>query len=486
VKRTIIYGPPGTGKTAKLLSLMERELRSGTPPDRIAFVSFTRNAVQEARARAQDRFRIGARELPWFRTLHSLAFAALGLSSRMVMANYDAFAAANGFNINSRRSGMEAVFSERPGDERLVHALQLMRATQLPISEVARRWRLEGVSAPRLEILAQRLNEWKREHKLLDWADMIDEFLGLDTPIKVDVAFVDEAQDLTAQQWRMVNVAFRDCPRVVIAGDDDQAIYEWSGADVNALLRMDAERHTLSQSHRVPRRIQTLALGIANRIRIRQPKSWAPVDKDGAVERIGAISSLPLGNGERWLLLGRTAYPLSGMRRELERAGLPYAMEGVPSISEAECAAVRSLDALRRGEALPMVEARRLFAHCAESVPLPRAKTVRGEELSEWLGEERALSRWKPERVRYVSRAVRLHGAAIREPRIEVSTIHGAKGSEAPNVVLCTEMSRAPSLALRTAEYADAEHRVWYVGATRAQERLFLLRSGAEYAYSAG
>ena len=44
---------------------------------------------------------------------------------------------------------------------------------------------------------------------------------------------VDEAQDLTPLQWDMVVKIASAVDRVYIAGDDDQAIYEWNGADVN-------------------------------------------------------------------------------------------------------------------------------------------------------------------------------------------------------------------------------------------------------------
>ena len=47
-KVNIILGPPGTGKTHNLLSLVEQELAKGTPPDRIAFVAFTKKAATEA------------------------------------------------------------------------------------------------------------------------------------------------------------------------------------------------------------------------------------------------------------------------------------------------------------------------------------------------------------------------------------------------------------------------------------------------------
>ena len=44
-KTKIILGPPGTGKTHNLLNLVEEELAKGTPPDRIAFLAFTKKAA---------------------------------------------------------------------------------------------------------------------------------------------------------------------------------------------------------------------------------------------------------------------------------------------------------------------------------------------------------------------------------------------------------------------------------------------------------
>ena len=75
----MVLGPPGCGKTTHLLQQLERVLKAGVSPQRVAFVSFTRAAVKEARDRAMTEFKLTVDDLPHFRTLHSLAFRALGL-----------------------------------------------------------------------------------------------------------------------------------------------------------------------------------------------------------------------------------------------------------------------------------------------------------------------------------------------------------------------------------------------------------------------
>ena len=81
-----IFGPPGTGKTTTLLNMVDEALGKGTPPERIAFLAFTRKAANEARERAADRFHLDPKkDLVFFRTLHSLALTMTDIRREQVM-----------------------------------------------------------------------------------------------------------------------------------------------------------------------------------------------------------------------------------------------------------------------------------------------------------------------------------------------------------------------------------------------------------------
>ena len=83
----IILGPPGTGKTTYLLNKVEEYLQKGVSPDRIGYFGFTRRAAQEAIERACDKFKLHRRDLPFFRTLHSLAFMQMGINHNQILTS---------------------------------------------------------------------------------------------------------------------------------------------------------------------------------------------------------------------------------------------------------------------------------------------------------------------------------------------------------------------------------------------------------------
>ena len=76
-------------------------------------------------------------------------------------------------------------------------------------------------------------------------------------------------------------------------------------------------------------------------------------------------------------------------------------------------------------------------------------------------------------RVNYL-RKMRANGESLnKKPRIELSTIHAAKGGESQNVVLLTDLTQT---TMNTYERnPDDENRLFYVGATRTKENLHIV-----------
>jgi len=87
-----------------------------------------------------------------------------------------------------------------------------------------------------------------------------------------------------------------------------------------------------------------------------------------------------------------------------------------------------------------------------------------------------ALDRMPASDMSYMLAALK-RGEKLRgkTPRVRLSTIHSAKGGEADHVVLMKEMAARThqEMAVRP----DDERRVWYVGVTRARERLTVVSS---------
>jgi superfamily I DNA/RNA helicase len=75
--------------------------------------------------------------------------------------------------------------------------------------------------------------------------------------------------------------------------------------------------------------------------------------------------------------------------------------------------------------------------------------------------------------VAYINALVQRGEDLSAEPRIRLSTIHGAKGGEADNVVLFTDITAAAEASMESDP--DSMHRVFYVAVTRTRQNLYTL-----------
>ena len=107
----------------------------------------------------------------------------------------------------------------------------------------------------------------------------------------------------------MVDILRKNSKYVILAGDDDQAIYGWAGADVLKFIATQSKKDIiLPQSHRVPRSVQIIADKILDRIPDdrRVKKNWK------AIIRIGLKNNFKIQRKSRkqkyqtlWMMSGR-------------------------------------------------------------------------------------------------------------------------------------------------------------------------------------
>lgn len=496
---TLICGCPGAGKTTRLLSLVEEELARGTRPERIGYVTFGRAAIAEAVGRATGKFReLKKSDFPHFSTLHAAAFRALGLSSEEVLGSeaLGELSTLTGVPITGRKAAIgESTVADRRmalGD-RLLSLIDLARVRGVSLREQYER---ADVDCDWVEVqsFASSLERFKRARGLVDFSDMLSRFASGEAGPRLDVLFIDEAQDLSALQWQAARSLAATADRVYVAGDDDQAIYGFAGAAVDEYLALDGTVEVLDQSYRCPRSVQQLAAGLLGRLSHRREKSWSPRGSEGVLEWHAGIRDLDFTSGE-WLILARNRYLLHPITKWLDQEGLLYEVDGVSSADHDVVSAILSWEALRRGERVPasavtaiygLMQAGRGYRRGSKAVLESQGGDTMLDllDLSSNFGLLRqdiwheSLDRVSWQTRQYLIAALR-RGEHLTKPRISVSTIHAAKGREAQKVALLTDMSATTYRNWQASP--DDETRVFYVGVTRAREELHLLEPQSKY-----
>lgn len=499
-----VFGPPGTGKTTYLLNRVEEHLALNLSPLQVGFFSFTNKAADEARVRAVSRFpSFDKGQFRYFRTLHSLALESIGgAASFTTMDAPDWKYLGDALGLHFTGSKKE-LWDENMGWDGVtigdkVRALcDLARLRGVTIKEAWRRSDVEGVTLPELERFSKCLKVYKSSRGMIDFCDMLEMAMASVLPA-YKLLIIDEAQDLSSLQWDLVKALVAQAETTYIAGDDDQAIFQWAGADVTRFIAFPGEPIILDQSYRCPVVVTAMAEKLQKGIKGRVDKHWKPRPTDGKVLKHYEFDPKSLGMhiGE-WLVLVRNNYQLKPIVDKCIEAGIWFTCK-MSAIREECVPAVGHWEQLRAGKRKSQADVELIYSLMVTGTGLVHgAKTdIRESEQDDFSLQElstsyglrtfapwwEALDKLTPVEVQYI-KACRRHGEKlfnlkeeenfIRTPRVKLSTIHGAKGGEADNVILFTDYSRATDT--NSVRFPSDEHRVWYVGVTRARSALHLI-----------
>lgn len=492
----IILGPPGTGKTTALLDLVDECLANNIAPGKIGFISFTRKSVNEARDRAAERFSMDPKFFDYFRTIHSLSFRQLGMSSSDVVQRRDLVEIGEtiGIPIKGYQQMDKEIYEMQRGDQ-LVFLESLSRLLCEDYETTYQNINPD-FSSHEFQYYIETYANYKKSNLLYDFTDMLVKFYNEGTAPKLEALFIDEAQDLCPLQWRIVEILMKSSVNTYIAGDDDQAIFRWSGADVDYFIDLAKENETriLGHSFRLPIKIHEEAERLADRIRNRTKKEFTPTENIGSVNYTASLENIDMDKGQ-WLILVRNGYLEKPAVEYLRSCG--YAFEGrydKPAESEVLKAAL-IWERLRKENKITVAEAKLMLSFISKknmSGNFKRALSGRRgnevitlENIKSWCGLHaegiwhEVLDKISIEDREYYIAARKRGETFIGQPRIRVSTIHGAKGGESENVVLFTDISARTYRSMMN--NFDDELRVFYVGITRAKENLWIVSPSSNY-----
>ena len=500
----LIFGPPGCGKTYTLMEIIRKEMESGTPPDRIGFVSFSRKSITEARDRAGAELNLTERDTPYFRTLHSMGFHWLGMKTEELIGVYDLkqIGASMGMAFDTRdvydKDGVMQL-SAKEGNKYLT-LIQRATMRMIPLEQEYNEAGDYNIKWPLLEKLNKVYASYKQETGKFDFTDMIKLMVEQGRGPSLDVLIVDEAQDLTPLQWEQVKVLRSNAKRIWYAGDDDQAIFRYTGVDVRHMLGICDNVRVLNQSYRVPMSVHTLSAQLASRISRRQPKEWRSTDHEGSINYHMGVHEIDMSEGS-WTVMSRTMANLNKLGEQLEGAGILYKKNGRLSFDEDNLKAMHLWEDLQNGEFISPAEASKLYECLPKRGEAARVKYGMAKTLQECdplkplthkaLVDEHGLLadikmpaedllKLSSDEKQYL-KAIKRRGGITIDPAIKLSTIHRMKGGEDQNIVLMTDMGYMPHKTLQ--ETPDDEHRVFYTAVTRTKENLHIVDAESKHRY---
>ena len=457
------YGPPGTGKTYRLISRAKAYARKGVPLDRIGYFAFTKKAADEAK----ERMPFENKKLKYFKTLHALAFEKLQMVQDDIMQPYH-------YEQVGKKLNLQIKFYDRYNKDESFYLgfdnpyFQIIQKASNRCVDLKDEFNLEehdpkDVNWKTLNHISKNLINYKNVKKLHDFNDMIKMLTNQPEKIpEFDVIFIDEAQDLSPLQWKLYDVLKTKTKDMYLAGDDDQAIFAWAGADVKRFIEEPAKEKVLIYSKRISKAVQEESkIAIGNIQGIRRAKAYHPRNYKGTCEQIYNLDELDLTKN-KWLILARTVSKIKKIQDILIEKGLYFQSNKGKSITVSLYKAIKNYNQWRQGIELSEEQVKDIKDYIGE---------VKWDKNKNWFD---AFKLSKDKDKEYFVRLFENKEDLDADARIWVSTIHAIKGGEEDNVILCLDLGDKVIKSMnQSQDKKDEEHRVWYVAYTRAKNNLY-------------
>ena len=474
-KVKVLLSQAGSGKTRALMAEIENELKTRRSEE-IAFVTYTKKGVEEGVRRACNAMNLSPDDLPYFCTLHALTFRALGYKRDQVFnrIQQNKFNKKYGYNLNVCE--VSSRYNVHPTkDTEYFNMYEAIRSGSITSEQYAS----SEIDMEYLHHFAHDYEEFKVQECLTDFTDCLVHYVQNGVTLPVKVAMIDECQDITSLQWKVIEIAFAKAEKIFIAGDENQCLYTYNGARPDFLINFAKQFPTeyLSISHRIPKQVYYLAKGIVDLIddKTEKPFDMKKENVNGKIVQIDnferLLNFIDVDNLEdkketEWYIICRNNCYLEEPKDILEENLIPYwtsdgfFMDGeiLRRIKDYYNFGLKGYKTEKKKKEfaerfnivdfnLPFTESN-LFTEHKKFIYYNFVECYGIEKLEE-------MCKWNPQ--------------------ILVSSIHHVKGGEARNVALLLDTTRKVDINLYNK--IDEELRVLYVAVTRTKENLILIDS---------
>lgn len=518
----LVLAGPGTGKTRTLTYRLAQLIAEGTAtPDHFLSITFTNKAADEIRSRVEPLCcQLQSPALPWITTFHGFCFRFLRdhfPCPYQLLSEPESLAF---LKETVREKGRD--FPSQSLKE-LARRISVAKNAFVPpdLSEAFSPWDLY----PSWPDIYRAFQEKLFQKKRWDFDDLLYQTVTViegnpdlleSLPVRFPYVLVDEFQDINPVQYRLFQHLTRGNGEWMVIGDPNQAIYGFRGASAEFFSRLEADypaltKINLKETFRLNQTILTVSSQVLNGssqphvlplIALKKGEPRIPVatlssdEEEGEFitrvieEEMGGLSFSfqDHGSGAR-VTRNQTRsfsdfavlYRLHAQGDQLAKA---FLKKGIPfkKIQETHWA--------ERPEIRICLTKLRLYS-ALDCSPQEALETIlfRDNPFSSGLGEEeaQALKRLRlfaaqfqgtlEEFIETLSLQTGLDTFEPDQETVKLLTLHAAKGLEFQVVILSGCEGNLLPLSLLRVSDPEEERRLFYVGMTRARDRLFLTRA---------
>lgn len=353
----LVLAGSGTGKTHLLVAKFLAAVARGIPPDRIMAVTFTRKAAQELRNRVAKHIPMIDPAQLWIGTFHSL-------SSRILRASPNASPIGTDFTT-LEQTDLDMVIAQilRRMNHEAVNGEKALKRKVKEIGQLIEQLKNEGFSIPTIleqnrhdmetAAILREYEKYLRDRSNADFGDLIVGVIDMMTKNPAaaqawkgrwDLLLCDEYQDINTGQGKWLDALLTPQMALLCAGDDDQVIYQWRGANPDYILNFGlrhnrAEIVTLQTNYRSPQPIVDAARRLIGNNVARYNKTVEAHDAGGADTSITVhahgftdrhselVTTLQMEaiafNWNEMMVLTRSNSEAGEIANELKKAGIP-------------------------------------------------------------------------------------------------------------------------------------------------------------------